>query len=75
MKSIPSTKVQQLEKYVTTFHNDRDKGDDILFTDEENTEEYSVKKQSVPLSSLKEYEDEDKDEDEDNGKEIQIDDI
>lgn len=45
LKSIPSTKVQQLEKYVTTFHNDRDKGDDILFTDEENTEEYTVKKQ------------------------------
>ena len=75
MKSIPSTKVQQLEKYVTSFHNDRDKGGDVLFTDEETAEEYTVKKQSVPLSSLKENSHEDDDENEDNEKEIQIDDI
>ena len=72
LKSIPSTKVQQLEKYTILYQNDRIKSDDVLFTDEEDVEnEHQVKKQFIPLSSLSEK-DEEGIENED---EIQIDDI
>ena len=70
LKSIPSTKVQNLDIYVTSFHNDRDKEDNILFTEEESDQSI-VKKQCSLLPTLKE----ENDDDNLNDDEVQIDDI
>ena len=78
LKSIPSTKVQLLDKYISSLHNDRCNEDDVLFTEEETVQEYTVKKQIIPLTSLKEYleeEGENEKETEQEEDEIQIDDI
>ena len=77
LKSIPKTKVQLLDKYITSLQKDGCKEDDVLFTEDEPVHEYTVTKQTVPLFSLKEV-DEDGQDKEDAGideEEIHIDDI
>ena len=66
LKNIASTKVNQLDKYITSLQGDREINDNLVFTDEVD-DEYAVKKQHIPLEPLNEIDNE--------NDEINVDDI
>ena len=51
LKNIASTKVNRLDKYVTSIQGDRDISDNLVFTDEVE-DEYTVKKTTYPIRTF-----------------------